>query len=228
MNVVYHCRLQRELEACKNCPEELLCQSLSKELEELQKKCYHKQMRQHFPQQRGSAGNNSSTIPSVNSTFFRISGHYNPYTHQYVPARNVSQGMASSRPDSSTSAGTTADNWRGRETLGNDSGFQDEQDLSWVCEGDNEMSLVDEEWLMDDDDNDDMNVELDKSELALLEDDLHTTFSDMNDPTMDKDFTEDNRNFRVPHSIQRNGTLTGNGKFQLNSWALPWYIPGIW
>lgn len=214
MSFVYHCRLQRELEACKNCPEELVCQSLSKELEELQKRCYHKQMRQHFPQQRGSIGTNSSAIPSGNSTSFRISGHYNPYTHQYVPARNVFQGVAPSRPDSSTSGSTTADNLRGGETLVNNSGFQDEQNLSWGYEGDNsEMSLVDEEWLMDDDDNDDISVELDKSELALLEDDLHTTFNDINDPPMDKDFTEDNRNLRVLHSVQRNGRLAESGKF---------------
>ena len=208
MSFIYHCRLQRDLEACKNCPEELVCQSLSKELEELQKKCYHKQMRQHFPQQRGSVGTNSSAsaIPSGNSTSFRISGHYNPYTHQYVPARNVFQGVAPSRPDSSTSGSTMAYNLRDGETLVNDSGFHDEQNSLWGCEGDSEMSLVDEEWLMDDDDNDDISVELDKSELALLEDDLHTTF---NDPPMDNDFTEDNRNLRV----QRNGRLAGSGKF---------------
>ena len=40
-------RLQRELEECKDCPEERTYHSLHGELEELQRFCYHKQMRQH-------------------------------------------------------------------------------------------------------------------------------------------------------------------------------------
>lgn len=37
--------LQAELDACKNSPEEQNCQELSKELSDLQRKCYHKQMK---------------------------------------------------------------------------------------------------------------------------------------------------------------------------------------
>lgn len=37
--------MQSELDACKNSREEELCKELSKELEELQKECYHRQMR---------------------------------------------------------------------------------------------------------------------------------------------------------------------------------------
>ena len=37
--------LQSELDACKNSPEERRCQDLNKELSDLQRKCYHQQMK---------------------------------------------------------------------------------------------------------------------------------------------------------------------------------------
>ena len=41
-------RLQKELDECKDCAEEKRYHSLHKELEELQRLAYHKQMRQHM------------------------------------------------------------------------------------------------------------------------------------------------------------------------------------
>ena len=49
-------RLQRELEECKDCPEEKMYHSLHKELEELQRLCYHKQMRQHVSRRKDQHG----------------------------------------------------------------------------------------------------------------------------------------------------------------------------
>ena len=43
--------LQSELDACKNSPEEKECQDLAKELDELQKECYHKQMKLQMARQ---------------------------------------------------------------------------------------------------------------------------------------------------------------------------------
>ena len=62
-----------------------------------------------------------------------------------------------------------------------DSGFQDD---SLDCEGDSELNLVDEEWLMEDSD---INMELDERELALLEDNLHKVFIDVDDLPVDGD-----------------------------------------
>lgn len=66
-------RLQKELDASKNCPDEQECISLRKELEELQRQCYHKQMQQQLQHSEDVYMHSQST------------GHYNPYTHRYVP-----------------------------------------------------------------------------------------------------------------------------------------------
>lgn len=82
-------RLQQELQSCKECSEEAQCQSLSKELEELQRQCYHKQMRRQLNLQNGRVRNNcksSGNSASGTGSVSRRPGHYNPYTHQYVPA----------------------------------------------------------------------------------------------------------------------------------------------
>lgn len=178
----YICRLQRELEACKECPEELACQHFRTELEELQKRCYHKEMSQHLPLQR-STGSKSTSTPNENNTAFRRSGHYNPYTHQYVPARKLFQSVAPSRPSLlHTSSGVSGlKGKKSGETSVDDSGFQDD---SLDCEGDSELNLVDEEWLMEDSD---INMELDERELALLEDNLHKVFIDIDDLPVDGD-----------------------------------------
>lgn len=62
-----------------------------------------------------------------------------------------------------------------------DSGFQDD---SLECEGDSELKLVDEEWLMEDSD---IDMELDERELVSLEDNLHKVFSDIDDLPVDGD-----------------------------------------
>lgn len=53
---VLYIRLQRELEECKDCPEEKMYHSLHKELEELQRLCYHKQMKQHMSRRKDQQG----------------------------------------------------------------------------------------------------------------------------------------------------------------------------
>ena len=58
------------MEECKNCPEEKAYHSLQRELEELQRLCYHRQMKQHMPR-----GKNRDT---------RQTSRYNPYTRQYM------------------------------------------------------------------------------------------------------------------------------------------------
>ena len=65
----------------------MTCKRLSEELEELQRQCYHNQMRKQL--------SNHSKLkegPSRPASSSLRSGHYNPYTHQYVPAPNSGRG----------------------------------------------------------------------------------------------------------------------------------------
>ena len=73
--------------------------SLCRELEDLQRLCYHKQMRQQLSLQkkRESQGGNCSKSGIGNRSRLllnhdqprRSAGHYNPYTHQYVPSTGI-------------------------------------------------------------------------------------------------------------------------------------------
>lgn len=86
----YTCRLQNELEECRDCTEEKTYHSLHKELEELQRLCYHKQMKQHLSRRQNKdpqGGHGSGAIASRLS--HHLPGHYNPYTHQYVPSLGI-------------------------------------------------------------------------------------------------------------------------------------------
>ena len=91
------CRLQSELEECKDCPEERTYHSLHRELEELQRLCYHKQMKQHLSRRQkrdhqsvsGRVGGVGSASKSLSFDASLLKGHYNPYTHQYVPSMHV-------------------------------------------------------------------------------------------------------------------------------------------
>ena len=86
------------------------------------------------------------------------------------------------------------------DTSVDDSGFHDD---SLDCDGDSELNLVDEEWLMED--NDDM--ELDEGELASLEGDLHELF-DVKDPPIDRDSSS----LREPCSGKRSRAPSSSGK----------------
>lgn len=58
--------LQSELDACKNSPEEQKCQELGKELNDLQRKCYHKQMKlQTARQSRMVAPSTNQHLPQM-------------------------------------------------------------------------------------------------------------------------------------------------------------------
>ena len=115
-------RLQEELEKCKNCPEEKTYHSLHRELEELQRLCYHKQMKQHVPQRKnkgfesGRHNDNSTGLGASNRDKPRLSnnaplwksGHYNPYTQKYMPtieAKNDGGCRTESRDDGGSQGG---------------------------------------------------------------------------------------------------------------------------
>lgn len=72
--VIMICSLQSELDACKNSPEEQICQELGKELSDLQRKCYHKQMKLQTARQNRMAAPQTSTR----------SAEYH-YTTQHLP-----------------------------------------------------------------------------------------------------------------------------------------------
>lgn len=59
-------RLQRELEASRSCPEEALCLRLKRQLEQLQRRCYQQQMRQQLTlQQRRRNGGPAKSTPRI-------------------------------------------------------------------------------------------------------------------------------------------------------------------
>lgn len=63
---------------------------MHKELEELQRLCYHKQMKQQLSRRQNKdlqGGHGSGAIASRLS--HHLPGHYNPYTHQYVPSLGI-------------------------------------------------------------------------------------------------------------------------------------------
>ena len=128
------CRLQRELEFCKACPEEAECDAASRQLSELQQKCYYHQMKRQLDRQKNSIQNKSLDSE-------RRPGHYNPYTCQYVPAppkssanNSFNEGCwnnAVLRPNSNNSGFRRQSNKHKEE-------FPEEEDVK----------LVDDEWLM--------------------------------------------------------------------------------
>ena len=81
--------MQKELEECRNCPEEKLYYSLYEELEDLQRQCYHHQMKQHLSLQKQRDIENCSG----RTKFHRQAGHYNPYTYKYVPNTGTSSEL---------------------------------------------------------------------------------------------------------------------------------------
>ena len=180
-------RLQKELETCKDCPEEVTCESLTKELEELQKQCYHKQMRQHL-----SLQNTSKKIQGGSNSFQRQTGHYNPYTHQYVPAPNAAKSQP--RHTKAGSMQTTS------MALGSSLQHSNRQDVD--VDIDFEWSAEDEqEWGM----------ELDENELESFECGLGMTDSDSN-AEAEADFTagcdlEDDDDFEDNQPSLRKDTL---------------------
>lgn len=153
-----HCRLQKELESYKACPEEAKLKAARKQLRELQQQCYHHQMRQQLNQQKNSTENRS-----VDSS--RRPGHYNPYTCQYVPAPKQSTNLLG---EESWSSRSIADNQMQRAAQEK----EPEKD---------DIKLVDDEWLITgdeeylDDEDDQWDMESVKDE---IEDDIILTDSD--------------------------------------------------
>lgn len=62
-DAIHVCSLQSELDACKNSPEERKCQDLGKELSDLQRKCYHKQMKLQTARQSKMVAPNTARNP---------------------------------------------------------------------------------------------------------------------------------------------------------------------
>ena len=190
-------RLQHELEACRDCPEELTCQALTRELEELQRQCYHKNMKQQLSLRRrgcssSDSGNGSSsdgggggdTRKKRGATLsHQRAGHYNPYTCQYVPAPNACDSDTRGSFTAQTSSGLSREEGEGWSPDNLSQGSADS------AEG---ISLVDSEWLEGEDDavfdngNDcsggdvqDWDIDLNESELASLESDINLTPGDI-------------------------------------------------
>ena len=144
------------MESCKACPEEAELKAAKKQLKELQQQCYHHQMRQQLNQQKNSTQNKS-----VDSG--RRSGHYNPYTCQYIPApkpNSLSEESWGSRSIADTQQQRSAQE---KEPEEDDMKLVDDE---WLITGD-------EEYLDDEDDNWDMESVRDE-----IEDDIILTDSD--------------------------------------------------
>lgn len=144
------------MESCKACPEEAELKAAKQQLKELQQQCYHHQMRQQLNRQKNSTQNKS-----VDSS--RRPGHYNPYTCQYVPAP---------KPNS-----LVGESWGSRSVADTQ-----QQRGAQEKEPEEDIKLVDDEWLItgdeemyldDEDDNWDMESVRDD-----IEDDIILTDSD--------------------------------------------------
>ena len=149
-------RLQKELESCKACPEEAELKAAKQQLKELQQQCYHHQMRQQLNRQKSSTQNKS-----IDSS--RRPGHYNPYTCQYVPAP---------KPNS-----LVGESWGSRSIADTQ-----QQRGAQEKEPEEDIKLVDDEWLITGDeemylDNEDDNWDM-ESVRDDIEDDIILTDSD--------------------------------------------------
>ena len=60
--------MQYELDTCKNCPEEATCKELKRELEHLQKVCYHKQIKLQVARQSQNAATTASKTSKLSLT----------------------------------------------------------------------------------------------------------------------------------------------------------------
>ena len=199
---VYAYRLQKELDSCKECHEEATCQALTKELEDLQRQCYHKQMRQQLGMHGRDKRDDAQTSRSDggrrgmgrSGSFTRRPGHYNPYTHQYVPAPSINSGSGvSSRSVPATTSNTQQhQNKQGgqRQSVSRAGNISlaglphhsiDTQHLSMQRSPDSAetMNIIEDDWLVSEDEEegeveeDTWGVELDEGELASLDNELH-------------------------------------------------------
>lgn len=144
---MYTCRLQRELESCKACPEEAECEAAHRQLRELQQKCYHHQMKRQLDRQKNGVQNKSLDLG-------RQSGHYNPYTCQYVPAPKPSMNNSIDEGSLSNSILQSNSNNNGvlKQGLVQKETFQEDNcklvDDEWLMTGD-EKYLDEDEWDME-------------------------------------------------------------------------------
>ena len=112
--------LQCELDACKNSHEEEQCKELSKELEELQKECYHKQMKLQTARQ------SRKNAPQIESTR-RTQQHYT----QRPQASNYSETFPESGDDE-----LVDDEWFEAGMLDSNDEGQDDNELEEYIWGD--------------------------------------------------------------------------------------------
>lgn len=155
----YACyRLQRELESCKESTEEMTCKRLTEELEELQRQCYHKQMRKQL-----SNHSKPKEGPSHSASLSLRSGHYNPYTHQYVPAPNSGRGSDKSLSRSHRSS-YSSNTVKISEELEFDDNFSDVVNLV-----DNETELNEND--VGEENMDEWDIGIEENELASFDDD---------------------------------------------------------
>ena len=149
---IYTYRLQRELECCKECPEEAECKAANRQLRELQQRCYHHQMKRQLDKQKNNVLQNKSLESGS-----RQPGHYNPYTCQYVPAPKPSvnslgemESWSQSAQGQSNSSNSSVHLRRSRR-IHKEEFHEDNLKLvadEWLTTGDEEY-LEEDDWDMD-------------------------------------------------------------------------------
>lgn len=86
---VFACRLQREIEACRNSSEEAECHQLTKELENLQRMSYQKQMKYHSISRTAKKGMNRSPIHHSDCRNLHSSQADNDHQNSILEERRV-------------------------------------------------------------------------------------------------------------------------------------------
>ena len=162
-------RLQKELEECRDCPEEKTYHSLHRELEELQRLCYHKQMKQHMPQRKKRDSQSERDSGKGGGTAYRRrsrmscdhprqTGHYNPYTYQYVPsagaykassgAEHDDGGDSEEREEESGGQGSSAVIGEEGDAIDGE-GWDDELEAMELASFQESLSVAEMEWVED-------------------------------------------------------------------------------
>lgn len=128
-------KLQKELEECKDCPEEKMYHSLHRELEELQRLCYHKQMKQHI---------------SRRNTRTEGIKRYNPYIHTNTiigRRREENHGGNELAIETIDAEQREKEGEDGGDRDGEEEGWDDELEAAELASLHEKLSVSDMEWL---------------------------------------------------------------------------------
>ena len=187
-------RLQRELEACRNSSEEAECRRLSKELEDLQRMSYQKQMKYHTYAQGMKKTSDGNVFQPLQLQSTHLSR--NPHTIQFVKKSMPSQAHCST-----SVKGLDGRMWRKGE-------LEQRED---AATNSSMEGVVDDEWLTGEDECEDWELEAlaEASELTALDLDEDSD-----------DFMEEEEEMASHGSIVRDATLLrksltrGDGTYQ--------------